>query len=665
MNTARLFVSICLVLFCFLKLNAQQDVNQFIEQRSRDIEDLEISEEAKEEWLETLHSFALTPLNLNNASETQLQILGLNDFQIFSLQHYIRETGELLSIYELSHINGFDSETINQIKPFVYARKTDWKPPLRFDSIAKYNRQDLRLQYRQVLEQSKGYTRTDGKGYQGPPFSTTLRYNFNYFDRLQFSIVADKDAGEPFFDSLQAYGFDHYSIQLTLKKIGILEQLTLGDYRLNFGEGLALSQGFSLSYLNTDAIVKKRSYGIMPHRSSSEIDYNRGIAANIDIFNTNLFIFASASRNDYSGNLMTTGLHRTPHEIETKDSTITRMAGLHWTYDRKGLQIGLTAFAYAYKDSIHHQNRDYQQYYFEGKQNSVYSINASYLFKQMRIFGETAVSQNKAAAMLFGMQFNIDYKTTLSISYRNYDKRFQNHYASALSAQSRIANERAINLAFAHRVSKVFKYYLGCDLFRFPFSTYQSTLSANGFKLKTELIYTPNEQNSIRLLSKLNSRQRDDKNNMPNLKNENFFLAQLTVEHAFNDFIALNARSAYCINRFETASKGKYFYIESLFSLPRLPLKLNLRYAYFDTDDYDSHFSIYEYNLPLSFSTVSVYDKGHRAYIFLRCNLYKDIQLSMRYALTLFSEKQTISSGNDLIESNHKQDIGVQLYFKF
>lgn len=665
MNTVRLFVSICLVLFCFLKLNAQQDVNQFIEKRSKDIDDLEISEEAKEEWLETLHSFALTPLNLNNATETQLQILGLNDFQIFSLQHYIRETGELLSIYELSHINGFDSETINLIMPFIYVRKTDWKPPLRFDSIAKYNRQDLRLQYRQVLEQSKGYLRTDGKGYQGQPFSTTLRYNFNYFDRLQFSVVADKDAGEPFFDSLQPYGFDHYSIQLTLKQIGILDQLTLGDYRLNFGEGLALSQGFSLSYLNTDAIVKKRSYGITPHRSSSETDHNRGIAANIDVFNTNLFVFASASRNDYSGNLMTTGLHRTPHEIETKDSTTTRMAGLHWAYDRKGLQIGLTAFAYAYKDSLHHQSRDYQQYYFEGKQNSVYSINASYLFKQMRVFGETAVSQNKATAMLFGLQFNLDYKTTLSVSYRNYDKRFQNLYASALSAQSRIANEKAINFAFAHRVSSVFRYYLGCDLFRFPFSTYQSTLSANGFKIKTELIYTPTEQSSIRFLSKLNSRQRDDKNDMPNLKSENYFLAQLTVEHAFNDFIALNARSAYCINRFETASKGMYFYLESLFTLPRLPLKLNLRYAYFDTDDYDSHFSIYEYNLPLSFSTVSVYDKGHRAYIFLRCNLFQDIQLSMRYALTLFSEKQSISSGNDLINFNHKQDIGVQLYFKF
>ena len=57
MNTVRLFVSICLVLFCFLKLNAQQDVNQFIEQRSKDIEDLEISEEAKEAILKVIEIF--------------------------------------------------------------------------------------------------------------------------------------------------------------------------------------------------------------------------------------------------------------------------------------------------------------------------------------------------------------------------------------------------------------------------------------------------------------------------------------------------------------------------------------------------------------------------------------------------------------------------------
>ena len=70
MNKKRVIFIIYLVLFCFWKLEAQQDVSQFLEQRYKYIEDSELSDEAKEEWLERLHSFALSPLNLNNATES-------------------------------------------------------------------------------------------------------------------------------------------------------------------------------------------------------------------------------------------------------------------------------------------------------------------------------------------------------------------------------------------------------------------------------------------------------------------------------------------------------------------------------------------------------------------------------------------------------------------
>ena len=154
-----------------------------------------------------------------------------------------------------------------------------YQPSLRLDSVFTKGRHEIRTQYKQVLEKSKGYLREDNKGYQGKPFSSQLRYNFSYFDRLEFSFVADKDAGEP---SL----IDYYSAQLTLRNISFVQQLTLGDYRLNFGEGLAIGQGFSLSYLNNDAILKNRNFGIKPHRSSTEYGYNRGIAANLKLWNT-------------------------------------------------------------------------------------------------------------------------------------------------------------------------------------------------------------------------------------------------------------------------------------------------------------------------------------------------------------------------------------------
>lgn len=664
MNGKTFFISILLVLFS-LNLLAQTDKDDVLEEAIRQVEDLDISSTAKEEWIEQLSAFLISPLNLNSAEEAQLRLLGLDDFQIFSLKHYIRETGELFSLHELGLINGFDDKTLRRIKPFICVRQSEWKAALRFDSIAKRNSQELRLQYKQTVERSKGYTRDDGKGYLGSPFAAQLRYNFNYFDRLQFSIVADKDAGEPFFNSLQPYGFDHYSIQLTLKRISIIEQLTLGDYRLTFGEGLAISQGFSLSYMNPDAIIKKRNHGITPHRSSAEYGYNRGIATQIKLGKTSLFLFASMDKSDYSGNLITTGLHRSEHELASKDSTLTRMFGTHLAYDRKGLQLGASAIYYDFKDSLHHQNKAYQQYYFEGKRNNILSLNASYLFKRLRLFGEAALSRNKAYAAIFGIQINLAYKTTLSFSYRNYDKKFQNHYADALSAQSHISNEQAVNLAFAHRINDKYSYYIGCDFIHFPFATYISTPPTKACKLKTEFLFTPNEQTRVRLVSRLSTREQNNKAIPGTLISKTTLQTQIHAIYSFNTLVQLHFRTGYNTARFTNTANGLFMCMETILKLPHPKLQLNLRYTYFNTDDYDTRFTIYEYNLPLTFSTAMLYDQGHRAYIFLRCNLHKRLQLSFRYSLSLYTDKETISSGNDQIPTNHKQDIGIQLYFKF
>lgn len=121
MNGKTFLLSILLVLFS-LNLSAQIDKDDVLEAGIRQIEDLDISSSAKEEWIEQLSSFIVSPLNLNSAKESQLRLLGLDDFQIFSLLHYIKETGELFSLHELGFVNGFDNETLERIKHLVCVR---------------------------------------------------------------------------------------------------------------------------------------------------------------------------------------------------------------------------------------------------------------------------------------------------------------------------------------------------------------------------------------------------------------------------------------------------------------------------------------------------------------------------------------------------------------
>ncbi|MEE1323886.1 MAG: hypothetical protein UHE91_08675 [Bacteroidales bacterium] len=658
MKCKRLILLFCLTLF-LLPLRSQT-TDDLLERRIKQIEDIEISAESKEELIEFLYSLKTNPLNLNSAKESELQLLGLDDFQIFSLHHYISETGELKSIHELSVINGFTPQLIEEILPFVCVKPMRYQPSLSLDSVFTKGKHELRTQYKQILEKSKGYLRQDGKGYQGMPFSSQLRYNFSYFDRLEFSFVADKDAGEP---SL----IDYYSAQLTLRNISFVQQLTLGDYRLNFGEGLAIGQGFSLSYLNNDAILKNRNFGIKPHRSSTEYGYNRGIAANLKLWNTDLFLFASIDKIDYSGSILTTGLHRTESEITKKDSNLARMFGSHLNYEYKGLQLGTTFIYYDYQDSIKHNSSQYQQYYFSGKQNSILSVNASYLYKRLRFFAEGAMSQNKAKAFLCGAQINLAYKTLLSFSLRNYDKDYQSFYANSIGVQTKIANEQGFNINFSHRLNSNLSYYLAADFFRFPFQTYISQEGAKGMKIRGEINYNPNEKTLLRLTYKFNNREEDVKQDDTEILHYNILQQiQLYLQTQLTENFYLHSRTGYSHTHTFSSNKdnGYYFLVEGIYKHKNFPLQLNLRYAYFDTKNYDNRFSVYEYNLPMNYSVASLYDVGHRGYLFFKINLTKKIDLSLRYAATLFTEKEEISSGNDQIPHSHKQEVGFQIHIK-
>ncbi|MDR0790724.1 MAG: helix-hairpin-helix domain-containing protein [Bacteroidales bacterium] len=649
----------------FIAFSQQNETN--ISSYISSIEDAELDDETKATMIEDLYYLLEKPCNLNIATDYQLSLIGLDASQIRNLKLYIKNSGQMLSIYELSVINGFTDEVIEQIKPFICAYPVEKQPPLRLDSIFRKAKHEFRTQYREIVEDSYGYTRGD-KGYMGDKFATNFRYNLNYFDRLSFSITADKDAGEPFFDSLQKYGYDSYSIQLTLKKIGIIEQLTLGDYRLNFGEGLAIGQFFDLGHFNNNAQIKRKTNGIQPYRSITEYGFNRGLATQIRVKDFDLYLFGSYNKIDYSGSILTTGYHRTLSEIARKDSNSDALFGLHLNYVLNNFEIGGTWLGYCYKYPISHQNSEYQKDYFTGYNNNITSLNFNYRYRKLLVFSEVAMSKNQALASIFGLEVLFDYKTNLSVSYRDYGKAFQNFYSSAIGTQSNNANEKGVYAAFTHRINKHWHYYLGVDVFHFPHISYRAAEAVTGYKAKAELVFEPNERHLFSVHYRLNNRPYNETHDNGKVYPEDNILNQVQVKYDLHPlkWLTFNVRAGYGFtNTYKNDSLSGFFsLIEAIYTHPLEKLKINIRYAFFNTDNYDNRFNVYEYNLPLNFSTVALYDKGQRAYLNIVWKINKHISLSARYAITIYSDKQEIGSGNDKIDGNKRQDIGCQLHFK-
>ena len=105
-----------------------------------------------------------------------------------------------------------------------------------------------------------------------------------------------------------------------------------------------------------------------------------------------------------------------------------------------------------------------------------------------------------------GADFNIAYKTNLTINLRNYQNQFQNYYSSAIGAQSRNANEKGIYAAYSMLVNKYFNFFIAMDYFFFPDESYRANKEVRGYKIKGELNYIPNKTNLITLLYKNNNR---------------------------------------------------------------------------------------------------------------------------------------------------------------
>ena len=117
------------IFFCFniVLVSAQVDLDIVLE-------DEDLPEESKQELLEQLEDININllsqSLNINTLTQEQMILLGLNNFQIFSLQNYIKNSGQILSLNELQFINGFNAQTIQRISPYIYAERVMERKPL-------------------------------------------------------------------------------------------------------------------------------------------------------------------------------------------------------------------------------------------------------------------------------------------------------------------------------------------------------------------------------------------------------------------------------------------------------------------------------------------------------------------------------------------------------
>ncbi len=643
------------------------------------------------ELVEALSYYKENPVNINNAKADELKkLLLLNDIQINNLLNYIANTGQLASIYELQYINGFSTTLIFKILPYIHVEKVDKKINLSIKNIFQYGRHTILARYQISPEERIGYSEiadsllaeNPNQRYLGNPAKIFCRYSFNYRDAVKFGFTADKDPGEEFFKGTQTNGFDFYSAYIALKNIGIVKSLVIGDFQAQFGQGLTLWTGLGMGKSSNAIDVKKYAQGIKPYASANESGFLRGIGTTIGLKNIEISMFYSYKNSDanvgeqdtltqenlYITSIQETGYHRTPGELADKNSMKETVYGSNITFKRNNFKIGTTAYRTIYNPELMKDVQLYNQFEFQGKENTNYGFNYNYLFYPFNFFGEIAMSQNRGWAYMGGLQASLDPRFSFSMIYRNYQKEYQNMKSIAFGENSRNANESGFFTGVDVGLAPKWSVSAYADFFSFPWLKYRTDAPSKGAEFLVKLNYEPSRRIEMYV-------QYRNKNKVINaadpliikyIDNTKKQYLRLNISYIVSDFVILKNRIEFINYQVgnDYNHNGFLIYQDITYTFKKLPFRLSARYALFDTDTYEERLYAYESDVLYAFSIPAYYYKGSRFYLMVKYDVSKNMDLWLRYAVSYYSGKNSIGSGLDEIQGSSKSEIKVQIMIK-
>lgn len=633
------------------------------------------------------------PLDINAVTKEQLeQFPFLTPVQIENLLAYLYSYGPMQTLGELQLVGEMDYETRQMLSFFVYVGSTEKRnKPLSLKNVFRYGRHELITRMDIPLYERAGYKeysdsilqRYPNRKYAGDPYYHSLRYQFRYGNKVFAGLTAEKDPGEPFFASGKK-GYDFYSFYIMLKDIGRLKSLVVGNYRLNFGQGLVMNTDFSLGKITALSSVNSLNKGIRKHSSTSEDNYFRGVAAAYRIGKLTVTGFYSDKKQDatlkqdsavmpepFITSFKTDGYHRTPLERSKKNNVSNRLAGGNLTYSGGGLHWGVTGVYNAFDKLLNPSNEAYKKYYARGKEFYAYGTDYSYFHSRFTIAGETAYCKGGGVATMNSFQFKLADDCKLTLLQRYYSKDYNALYANSFSESGSVQNESGIYVGMEAAPWKNVKLNGYFDVFRFPYLKYQASVpSSKGIDGMLQAVWTPGRKTSFLVKYRYKNKGKDF--TLKETKKKGIDRqARHTFRAEWQYLLAeeIELKTAFDYTRVDFVEQNNdcgYMFTQSAAYIPAsFPLSMDLTAAYFHTDSYDSRIYRYEKGLLYAFSFPSFYYEGIRLAFRLRWEIGSRFSLTAKYGGTRYLNRETISSGTQEIDGNLKQDIQLQLKVKF
>ena len=572
-----------------------------------------------EEWqlnYDLLCELEQNPININKATREDLEQLPfLSAQQVEALMEYKYRYGGMKSMAELMMIREIEPQMRKLLECFIYAgEESKSKIRTKHELIASY-KVDYRHWFRYQMEQG---------------------------DKLKLGLVASQDADEPFFSGKNKLGYDYYSPYLQLKKLGRLETLVLGNFRVSMGMGMVMNNSFSLGKIATLQNLGRNANGLRAH-SSRSLGFLQGAGATINLgrgIKTTAFVSytpmdATLNSDGSARTIITTGYHRTETEIAKKNNLHALKTGGTIKYDGGRVHLALNAL-YAHLDRRLSPSKTQLYNYFkpEGTDFMNASVDYGYRGRRFTLNGETAIDGNGHIATINTISLTTNSGLNLMALQRFYSYQYSSLDAQSYSDCGRVQNESGVYIGLSWQLSPKWQLAAYADYAYHPWALYRKASSSYSLDNLMQCSFTSNHW-------KLMARYR--------LKAyEKEHRTRITAEYTTENFSARTQfDGGYCAENEERGVmlSGNLAYTYHW-------LRMNAGVGYFNTDSYNSRVYLYESGPLYTYSMQQFYGEGMRYWLMLRANLGKLFMLTVKVGVT------------NCFDRKDKTDIDLQLRMK-
>jgi len=650
------------------------------------VQDEDIDYEAIYEVLFQLYS---NPIDINKADSEILQASYLlSPVQISNLIRYRSEFGDFISLYELQAIPGFDSNTIDQIIPFLtLGNESSGKTQSFWKRVKMEEQAYFLIRHRRVWETRSGFTPPDTSStgrissrYLGDPNDLYLRFRIQHARDFSLGLTLDKDAGEQFtWDRKSArYGFNFLSFHFTRYNMGRWKAVSLGDFQLSFGQGLVFGAGYSLGKgAETVPTIRRSSVGITPYTAALEFGFFRGVGATYRFKNWQSTVLASsASRDGRIGEALDTlentaefissfnqsGLHRTSSELATKNQFKELNFGTNLQYSNSngkfhsGVNFLSTKFDQPWQRSL----TPYNQFEFRGETNSIGSFYASYNWRNFFLFGESATSQSGGNGTVLGFISSLSKQVDFSFLWRKYDRNFHSFYGNAFAEGTRPINERGIYLGIQIKPTLKWKINSYFDFFRFPWLRYRIYAPSSGYEWLTRITYQPSRNLTVFFQIRKEQKERNLPDSGEPALNYQIQTIQktnglLSLEYQITKDLFIRSRILFSQVDFDDKVTSGFMILQDIqYSFGAF--RLTGRMALFDAEEYENRLYTFENNVLWTFSVPAYFGQGMRYYLVGQYQFNSQLTGYLRFARTNYTDREEISSGLQKISKPHQTE---------